>query len=181
MKLMIASDLHGSAYYARKLAERYEAEGAEKLLLLGDLLYHGPRNDFPTDYCPKEVIPILNGLAPIILAVRGNCDSEVDQMVLDFPMTADYTALALEETTLFLTHGHVYDPESPMPHRKGDVMLSGHTHLPTVIRRDMLFLNPGSLSLPKENTPNGYMTYEKGLFTFKTVEGETYDQVPLSE
>jgi len=181
MKLLIASDLHGSAYYAKKLTERYEAEGAEKLLLLGDLLYHGPRNDFPRDYSPKDCIPVLNALSADILAVRGNCDSEVDQMVLDFPIMADYTAFAADRITFFLTHGHIYCADAPMPHKKGDVMLSGHTHLPTVLRRDMLFLNPGSLSIPKGDSTYGYMTYEKGLFSFKTIEGETYREVPLVE
>jgi len=181
MKLLIASDLHGSAYYAKKLVERYEAEGADKLLLLGDLLYHGPRNDLPRNYSPKDCIPLLNALSSGVLAVRGNCDSEIDQVVLDFPMMADYASLALTEATFFLTHGHVYYVDKPMPHKKGDVMLSGHTHVPTALRRDMLFLNPGSLSIPKEGSDHGYMTYEKGVFSFKTIEGETYNQIPLSE
>ena len=118
MKLLIASDLHGSAYYCQKLLERIEAEQPDRILLLGDLLYHGPRNDLPRDYAPKQVIPMLNGLKDRIVAVRGNCEAEVDQMVLEFPVMADYTTLLLEEgKLLFATHGHKFNPENlpPLP------------------------------------------------------------------
>lgn len=181
MKILIASDLHGSAYYAKRLAERYEAEGADRLFLLGDLLYHGPRNPLTRDYAPKEVIPILNALKYDITAIRGNCDSEVDQMVLDFPMMADYTAVHADGQVFYLSHGHVYSPDAPMPLQKGNILLCGHTHLPTVRREDFLFLNPGSLSLPKENTPNSYLVYENGLFSFKTVDGEVFREEACME
>lgn len=111
MKLMIASDLHGSAFYAKKWLQRVEEERPDRILLLGDLLYHGPRNDLPEGYAPKEVIPLLNGLAPRLICVRGNCDAEVDQMVLDFPIMADYVLLQAEEHTVFATHGHIHSPE----------------------------------------------------------------------
>ena len=117
MQWMIASDLHGSAYYARALAEAFAREGADRLVLLGDLLYHGPRNDLPREYAPKEVIPLLNGLGDRLLCVRGNCDSEVDQMVLTFPILADYAVLALGERLVYCTHGHVWNRENLPPLR----------------------------------------------------------------
>ncbi|MBR5869136.1 MAG: phosphodiesterase [Clostridia bacterium] len=181
MKILIASDLHGSAYYARALAKRYEAEGADRLFLLGDLLYHGPRNPLPRDYAPKEVMEILNALKYDITAIRGNCDSEVDQMVLQFPIMADYTAVHADGKAFYLSHGHVYSPDAPMPLRDGDVLLCGHTHVPTVRRNGFLFLNPGSLSLPKEDSANSYLIYENGVFTFKNTDGEAYREEPWEE
>ena len=107
MKWMIASDLHGSAYYCRKMLEAFEREGADRLFLLGDLLYHGPRNDLPREYAPKEVIPLLNGKKEVLLCVRGNCDAEVDQMVLEFPVLADYAVLPVGQRLIYATHGHI--------------------------------------------------------------------------
>ena len=108
MKYMFASDIHGSAYYCRKMLDAFEKEEADRLLLLGDLLYHGPRNDLPKDYAPKEVIPMLNAYKNVIYNVQGNCDAEVDQMVLEFPIMADYALLELEGRTFYLSHGHIY-------------------------------------------------------------------------
>lgn len=179
MKLLIASDLHGSAYYTALLAKRYEAEGAGRLLLLGDLLYHGPRNALPEEYNPAKVASMLNELKDNILAVRGNCDSAVDQMVLAFPIDAPYAVVFDGNATLYLSHGDVFSPDAPMPHKNGDVLLTGHTHVPTVKRGDMLFLNPGSVSIPKGDSDHSYMTYENGLFTFKKIDGTSYDEVPL--
>lgn len=175
MKWLIASDLHGSAYYCERLLESFRREGADRMLLLGDLLYHGPRNDLPRDYSPRTVAPMLNGCRDLILAVRGNCDSEVDQMVLDFPILADYALLDLGGRLLFATHGHVYNEENLPPLRRGDVLLHGHTHL-SVCREheDYVYMNPGSLSIPKEGSPHGYMTLKDGLFVWKTLEGEEY-------
>ena len=107
MKWMIASDLHGSVYYCTKMLEALEREQAGRLLLLGDLLYHGPRNDLPRDYAPKQVIPLLNGIRTKLVCVRGNCDAEVDQMVLDFPMLADYCVLPVGQRLVYATHGHI--------------------------------------------------------------------------
>lgn len=173
MKILIASDIHGSAYWCKKLLERFENERCERLLLLGDILYHGPRNDLPRDYAPKEVFAMLNGLSERIGAVRGNCDSEVDQMVLDFPMMSDYMTLWVDGKTFFCTHGHLYDPQNLPPLRKGDVFLSGHTHLYCDSDRDgVRILNPGSVSLPKENRQNSYLLYDNGSFLLKNMEGE---------
>ena len=173
MKLLIASDLHGSAHYCKQLLARIDAEQPEKVLLLGDLLYHGPRNDLPRGYAPKEVIPLLNGLKDKIIAVRGNCDAEVDQMVLEFPMMADYTTLVLENgRTLFATHGHLFDPDHLPPLPAGSAFAFGHIHVKHAERKgDTLILNPGSVSIPKDGS-HSYMVYENGTFTAKTLEGE---------
>lgn len=180
MKWMIASDLHGSAYYCKKMVEAFEREGADRLLMLGDLLYHGPRNDLPREYAPKEVIPLLNGLGDRLLCVRGNCDSEVDQMILPFPMLADYALLSLDGVELFATHGHLHGPDAPPPIRSGSFLLCGHTHLP--VRRAIegfTYLNPGSLALPKEGTPHSCLVLENGIFTWRdVVSGVAFE--PLS-
>ena len=158
MKLLIASDIHGAAGYCRDLLAAWDREGADRLLLLGDLLYHGPRNDLPPDYAPKEVIALLNARKNQIFCVRGNCDTEVDQMVLEFPVLADYAVL---------------QPE--------DILLHGHTHIPAweVFGTDNLYLNPGSVSLPKAGTPHSYMTLENGVFTWKELGGEAYHTLTL--
>ena len=123
MKYMFASDIHGSAYYCRKMLEAYEKEEAERLVLLGDLLYHGPRNDLPKDYAPKQVISMLNEMKNQIYAVRGNCEAEVDQMVLEFPVLADYCIFAIDDLTFFATHGHVYNQDHLPPLMAGDILL----------------------------------------------------------
>ena len=162
MKWMIASDLHGSAYYCKKMVEAFEREGADRLLMLGDLLYHGPRNDLPRDYAPKEVIPMLNSLKNKLCCVRGNCEAEVDQM---------------GEKLIYATHGHIYNGKNPPPLAEGDILLHGHTHVPawTEFGQRNVCLNPGSLSIPKENSPHSYMILENGIFYWKDVEtGEIY-------
>lgn len=177
MKWMIASDLHGSAYYCKKMVEAFEREGADRLLMLGDLLYHGPRNDLPRDYAPKEVIPMLNGLKNKLCCVRGNCEAEVDQMVLDLPVMADYCILPAGEKLIYATHGHIYNVKNPPPLAEGDILLHGHTHVPawTGFGQRNVCLNPGSLSIPKENSPHSYMILENGVFYWKDVEtGEIY-------
>lgn len=175
MKLMIASDIHGSSYHCRKMLEAYEREQADRLLLLGDILYHGPRNDLPKDYNPKEVIAMLNPLKQSLLCVRGNCDTEVDQMVLDFPILADYCLLELDGQTIFATHGHHYNPENPPMLKDGDILLNGHTHIPA--NRNMgtyTYMNPGSVSIPKEGSAHGYMLYDHG-FVWKDLDGNVLD------
>ncbi len=167
MKFLIASDLHGSAKYCRALLEALDRERADRLVLLGDLLYHGPRNDFPEEYDTRAVTALLNGVSPSPLCVRGNCDAEVDQMVLSFPILADYCFLDAGGVCVCATHGHVYGPETPPPLAKGSFLLCGHTHLP--VRRDcgtFTYVNPGSLALPKDGTPHSYMTLEDGVFTW---------------
>lgn len=171
MKLLIASDLHGSAHYCRLLLDAFQRENADKLVLLGDLLYHGPRNPLPMDYDTMAVTALLNGAADRLLCVRGNCDSEVDQMVLQFPMLADYAYLSVDGVNMFATHGHLHGPENPPALQQGAFLLCGHTHLP--VRRDcggFTYLNPGSLALPKEGTPHSYMTLENGEFLWHNLE-----------
>ena len=175
MKWMIASDIHGSALYCEQMINAYQAEGADRLLLLGDILYHGPRNDLPEEYAPKRVIALLNPLQKDLLCVRGNCDTEVDQMVLEFPILADYALLSLGRKMVFMTHGHVYHNTHLPPLHPGDILLHGHTHVPACQELEShIYLNPGSVSIPKEGSPRSYMTLEDGMFRWKTLAGETY-------
>ena len=172
MNLMIASDLHGSAYYTRQLLEAYEKEQPDRLLLLGDILYHGPRNDLPRDYAPKQVIAMLNPLAEKLLCVRGNCEAEVDQMVLDFPVLADYCVLFDGARTIYATHGHVFTEDRPPKFSRGDILLAGHTHIPACTDHGTYwYLNPGSVSIPKNDSWHGYMTYRDGSFIWKDLTG----------
>lgn len=167
MKLLVASDIHGSAVWCKKMLGAFEKEGADKLVLLGDILYHGPRNPLPDGYAPQEVFAMLNPIADRIIAVRGNCDSEVDQMVLDFNVSSDYAVLYDGATKITLSHGHRPVP----PLGKGDVYITGHTHVPlnAVEKEGYLHLNPGSVSLPKDGSAHGYIVYENGNFAFKTL------------
>ena len=180
MKLLIASDIHGSAYWCNKLLELQAREQAARLVLLGDVLYHGPRNDLPRDYAPKAVTAMLTGLDIPALGVRGNCDAEIDQTVLGFPLLSDYALLLWENRTLFATHGHVYTPEDHPRLCSGDAFISGHIHIPVCERRDgILYLNPGSVSLPKENTRNSCMIYEDGVFRwFDLADGVCFQEMP---
>lgn len=181
MKLFIASDIHGSAYYCHKLLQQYEQEQPDQFLLLGDILYHGPRNDLPRDYNPKEVIPMLNALKDQILCVRGNCDSEVDQMVLDFPIMADYSLVYAGSLKLFVTHGHLYNTTSLPPLQQGMYLLHGHTHVPAwqPFGRDNIYLNPGSISIPKEKSPHSYMTITDSAIEWKDLDGAVYHRLDL--
>lgn len=175
MKLMIASDIHGSAYYCGKLLKAWKRECPDKILLLGDILYHGPRNDLPKDYAPKQVISMLNEIKEEILCVRGNCEAEVDQMVLQFPVLADYCILYEKDHMIFATHGHIYHEKNVPPLKKGDILLHGHTHVPGVWKHEnYVYLNPGSVSIPKEGSAHSYLMLEDGSFLWKTLEGETY-------
>ena len=181
MKYMFASDVHGSAYYCRKMLDVYKEEKAERLVLLGDLLYHGPRNDLPKEYAPKQVIAMLNARKQDILCVRGNCEAEVDQMVLDFPILADYAVLPVGRRLVYATHGHVHNLKNLPPLAPGDVLLHGHTHIPawTEFGKGNLYLNPGSVSIPKEGSAHSYMTLEGETFLWKTLEGEVYRELEL--
>lgn len=172
MKLMIASDIHGSARYAGQLIDAFAREAPDTLLLLGDLLYHGPRNPLPDGYEPMKVFELLNGIKRSILAVRGNCDSEVDQMVLEMPIMADYALLQLDGQAIYATHGHLSSPENPPPMQPGTVFFSGHTHVPVCERRDgFIFANPGSVSLPKQGSARGYMLLCDGQILHKSLDG----------
>ena len=181
MTWMIASDLHGDADSTQALLDQYRASGAEKLVLLGDLLYHGPRNDLPAGYAPKRVIELLNAVGDELLCVRGNCDTEVDQMVLSFPMLADTACLYIDGRTFIAAHGH----HAPPPMKEGYILLGGHTHVPVFEKRTAengatyLHLNPGSTSIPKENSPKGYVLVKEGVVEFRTLTGEIYRREQL--
>ena len=180
MKWMIASDIHGSAYYLEKLMGAWEGEKPDKLLLLGDLLYHGPRNEVPKEYDPKQVTAMLNGYKDRIYAVRGNCDAEVDQMVLEFPIMADYALLELNGVTFYATHGHVYNAQALPPIQPGDVLIHGHTHLPVAEPMNHGFLlNPGSVSLPKGGNPSSYGMLDGRHFEIREFDGGVLKEIEL--
>lgn len=178
MKFLIASDIHGSAKFCKMLLEALEKEKADKMLILGDILYHGPRNDLPENYAPKEIIAMLNPLKDKLLCVRGNCDTEVDQMVLDFPILADYAVIPVKNRLLYATHGHKFGATNPPPIAKGDILINGHTHVPKCEDMgDFTYLNCGSVSIPKENSPHSYMILEDEKFLWKNLEtGEVYNE-----
>lgn len=179
MKLMFASDIHGSAYWTKALRAAWEREAPAKLILLGDILYHGPRNPLPREYDPPTVVEILTGMKQEILCVRGNCEAEVDQMVLPFPVMADYMALWLDDGPMaFVTHGHLYNEGNLPMLKRGDVLIHGHTHVPIIRWHEeegYTYLNPGSVSIPKEDSPNSYMVYENRRFSIRHLEdGEEF-------
>lgn len=172
MRIMFASDIHGSAACCEKMLDAYRREGAEKLILLGDILYHGPRNDLPEGHAPKKVAAMLNVAKDELLCVRGNCDCEVDQMVLEFPVMADYAVIFERGRTFFLTHGHHFSPAALPPLKQGDVLINGHTHVLKAQCVDGIHcLNVGSVSLPKEGNPKSYMVYEDGVFSIRAMNG----------
>ncbi len=184
-KLLIASDIHGSAYWCGRLLEAFAREHADRMLLLGDILYHGPRNDLPDGYAPKSVIAQLNPLADRLFCVRGNCDAEVDQMVLSFPMLADYAILPVGDRLLYATHGHVYNTDNPPPLAPGDILLHGHTHIPAWqpfgTDNRLLYLNPGSVSLPKAGSAHAYMTLDTdtGAICWHDMDGDVFHRLTL--
>lgn len=175
MKWLIASDLHGSAHYTRQLLELFRREQADRLLLLGDLLYHGPRNDLPEEYAPRKVIALLSEYRERILCVRGNCEAEVDQMVLPFPVLADYAVIPVGERLMYCTHGHHFNRECLPPLCPGDILIYGHTHVPLRdVTAERICLNPGSVSIPKENSWHGCMTLQDGLFRWLDLDGKVH-------
>lgn len=176
MKWLIASDIHGSALYCSRLLCALRKEQPDRFILLGDILYHGPRNPLPENYDPKKVAEMLNGLSAPPLCVRGNCDSEVDQMVLSFPILADYALLCDEKLGMLATHGHIFNADDPPKSGGWSVLLQGHTHIPKIDKRDgYVCLNPGSVSIPKEDSPHSYMISENGEFLWKTLEGTVFN------
>ena len=178
---MVASDIHGSAYYCKKMLEAFDREQADRLLLLGDILYHGPRNDLPKEYDPKEVIKMLNERKNRIFCVRGNCDTEVDQMVLEFPILADYAIIPTADRLIYATHGHHFNLKQLPPLQLGDILLHGHTHIPAweSFGDGNLYLNPGSVSIPKEGNPPTYAILENSRFTIKTFDEEIIKEYDL--
>lgn len=178
---LVVSDIHGSLCGAKLMEEAYKLHQADVILCLGDVLYHGPRNDLPQDYAPKKVIPIMNSYTDKIIAVRGNCEAEVDQMVLDFACTSDYNILPYKGKKIFMSHGHIYGPDKLPKLAKGDIFLSGHTHIPTATKNEngIFLLNPGSTSLPKGGHPKSYGLIQDGVFTVYTFEHKEYMTISL--
>ncbi len=183
MKLLIASDIHGSAKHAELLAQAFEREKADKLVLLGDCLYHGPRNSLPDDYDTRRTMEILNSMKDKIICVRGNCDSEVDQMVLEFPMMNKYECIDADGFRFFASHGHGYSPMLPPPFVEFDVMLCGHTHVYKLEDRgDFYHVNPGSTSIPKKGTQNSYVTFENACFVLHRLsDGSEIDRMYIEK
>lgn len=180
MKLFIISDIHGSLYYLKKVIEIFKKENYDKLIILGDELYHGPRNPLPKDYSPKDVIEILNSYKDKIIAVRGNCDSEVDQMVLNYPIMNDYSLLYLGDKRVYITHGHIYNKENPLPMSEGDILIYGHFHIPMIEKIDgKYFFNPGSISLPKNSSKHSFAILDENSFTIKDLDENTIMSIDL--
>ena len=174
MKLFFASDIHGCFDSAQKMIKAFEQSGAQHLLLLGDILNHGPRNAVPLGYAPMKVVELLNCYADKIIAVRGNCDSEVDQMLLSFPMMADYNWVLLGDgRRLFLTHGHLYRSDN-CPHLSaGDIIASGHTHLPVAEKQgEIILFNPGSVTIPRGENKSSYGLFEDNRLSVMSFDGD---------
>lgn len=178
MKILIASDLHGSAKYCRLLLEIFTRENADKLLLLGDILYHGPRNELPEEYSPKSVIVQLDAFKDKIICVQGNCDAEIDADILTFPVVSSLGLICVDGLDIYFAHGHKDAPAL----KNGAVYLTGHTHVPADEVVDGYYhLNPGSVALPKANGRRGYIIYEDRKFVFRDFEGEFYGEREIPE
>lgn len=178
MKLMFISDIHGSLGFLNEVLESMKIEAPDKLVILGDILYHGPRNPLPQAYNPKEVALVLNSYKDSVIAVRGNCDSEVDQMVIDFPIMSDYLTMFDGKRQIFMTHGHLYNDDNMPKLSDGDVFINGHTHIPRAEKINGIFkLNPGSISMPKEETPRCYGILSENGFTIKILEGVVFNEI----
>lgn len=176
MKYLVVSDIHGSLSGAEALEESFQYHNADAILSLGDILYHGPRNDLPEDYTPKKVIEIIKKYTEEIITVRGNCDGEVDEMVLGFPILSTTNYFFLGKHKVCMSHGHVFGPDHLPPLAKDDIFLSGHTHIPTAYQNenDIYLLNPGSISLPKENHPRSYAVLDETSFTIYKLDHTEY-------
>lgn len=180
MKIAFISDVHGSYPAAESVLQAADAWGAERIVVLGDMMYHGPRNPLPEGYAPGQVAALLNRYADRIVAVRGNCDSEVDQMLLEYPMMGDYAVICLPERDFFLTHGHVYDPDKHPALRPGTVLAFGHIHTPVARVRDgIVYFNPGSAALPKDPYPPTWGRYEAGVLEMVDFQGNVIERLDL--
>ncbi|HOA79462.1 MAG TPA: phosphodiesterase [Defluviitaleaceae bacterium] len=180
MKLFFVSDIHGSAFYAKKAIDIFNKESADYLVILGDQLYHGARNPLPKEYNPQEVINLLNKMKDKIIAIRGNCDSEVDAMVLDYPIMSSYSNILYDNRRLFISHGHIYNEDNLPKLSQGDVFIYGHTHIPVAKKvNDIYIINPGSITLPKEDSPNSYGILEDKIFRIKDLEGNIFKEILL--
>ncbi len=181
MKLLFLSDIHGSVFFTKQALEIFEKENADYLIILGDQLYHGPRNPLPKGYDPKEAASLLNEYSDKIIAVRGNCDSEVDQMMLDYPIMSDYSTVFYNDKRIFVTHGHIYNQVNMPKLSSGDVLVHGHTHIPVAEKKDGIsILNPGSITLPKQDNPNSYAVLEDDFFEIKDLEMNTFKSIRLN-
>ncbi len=181
MKYLVASDIHGSAYYAHKLVHAFATQNCDKMLLLGDILYHGPRNALPKDYDCHQVYETLNPFADDIICVRGNCDAEIDDMVLDFDTRKDYDTITEDNYQIVMSHGHIYNPEHLPPINEGDIFLFGHIHVPKMEEENGIYIiNPGSISIPKENSSHSYGILENKVFTFYDDEGNVLKQFDMN-
>ena len=177
-KYLVVSDIHGALSGAEAVHKALAHHNLTHVLCLGDILYHGPRNDLPDDYAPKKVIPLMNALKDNIIAVRGNCEAEVDQMVLNFAVTADYNILFCGDRKVFMSHGHIYSPAKLPDLSSGDIFLSGHTHIPTAeCNKGIFLLNPGSISLPKGGHPRSYAVLTETDFTIYTLDHQEYMKI----
>lgn len=180
MKIFFISDIHGSLYYLQRALDRYKEEEASYIVILGDALYHGPRNPLPDQYNPQAVANLLNQYKHKIIAIRGNCDSEVDQMLLEYPMMSDYSIILYNDRRLFLTHGHIYNRDNLPSLNDNDILIHGHTHVPVAEKHNEIYvLNPGSITLPKENNTNTYAILENSLFQIKDLEGAVIKEMKL--
>lgn len=171
MKVVVISDIHGSKFYANKIIEIMNDENPDKLILLGDLYYHGPRNPLTGEYNPGEVANILNSFKDKIIAIKGNCDAEVDEMISEFKLN-EYLEVEINNRKVFLSHGHKYNIDS-LPPVEFDVMLYGHFHMGFIHEENgMIIANPGSISLPKNNTKNSYLVIDEEKISLKDINGE---------
>ena len=172
MKWFVFSDLHGSAYYCKKVFEAFDREGAERILFLGDTFNGGPGTEPFERFGPPEIIDALNAHRDLIIAVRGNCDGDIDQAVLDFPLNKEPVAVDMGSRKVWLTHGHVFNENNTPPLSRGDILLHGHTHIPTwEVHEDFIYANPGSVALPKGGSPNSYMILAEDGMTWKDMDG----------
>ncbi|HHW32361.1 MAG TPA: phosphodiesterase [Clostridiaceae bacterium] len=181
MKLFIISDIHGSFYYLKKALEAYEKEQADYILILGDILYHGARNPIPPEYNTLQVATLLNKYSNRIIAVRGNCDSDVDLLVIEFPIESLYSTVLLNDFRIFLTHGHIYNGENLPNLRTGDVLFHGHTHVPVIDQKNGIYIiNPGSITFPKDGYPNSYGILRDNIVEIKDLEGNVFKSVEIT-
>jgi len=180
MKIFFMSDIHGSLFFLKKALERYKEEKAKYIVILGDVLYHGPRNPLPREYNPEAVADLLNEYKDKIIAVRGNCDSEVDQILIEYPMMSDYSIMLCNDRRIFLTHGHIFNENNFPSLSENDVLIHGHTHIPVAKKHNNIFvLNPGSLALPRDNIPNSYAILQDNLFQIKDLDGNVMKEIKL--
>lgn len=178
MKVLVVSDIHGSSYYAEKIKEIVERENPEQIILLGDLYYHGPRNDLTQEYAPMKVAEVLNSLKDKLLVVKGNCDAEVDEMISDFKFE-DHLLLDINGKKIYFTHGHKYNIEK-IPYEDFEILIYGHIHQGFIQEKEgYLFANPGSISLPKCGTEHSYLILEEDKFILKDVEGKILQEYKL--